>query len=253
VTDPTTTVFGLPAPVVRLVRDGALDAELAALLSLTVEGGIPLVVAAGMSSDRLAVRDALLALVPAKQPVVRLAGAGEDFGWMPEARELGWRSTGPSRPRTPGAVMVAELEEGSPAATWDEAAHLAIRALTAGYSLLATSGGTTLPDVLARLAAPPVAASDDELARLGVVLTLADGPRVAVAHYVRPVARDPGGHVQRLPPAVLATWNGDASHYDHFAWGVVAELAGRTGRRPREFEREQAQRAQRLAAECTKP
>jgi hypothetical protein len=252
VTDPAATVFAPAAPVVRLVRDHVLDAELAALLSLTVEGGIPLVVAGGAAEDRCALRDVLVALVPGGVPVVRLAGDGEDFGWMPEARELGWRPTGPSRSRTPGAVMVADLEDGKPGATWGEAAHLAIRALTVGYSLLATSAGATLPDVLARLAAPPVAAIDDELTRLGVVLVLADGPRVESAHYLRPVARDPGGHVQRLSPAVLATWNGNAGHYDHFAWGVVPELAGRTGRRPIEFEREQAQRAQRLAAECTK-
>ncbi len=117
---------------------------------------------------------------------------------------------------------------------------------------MATADGNRLDDVLARLAAPPVGAVDDELMRLGVVLVLDDAgdghPRVASAHYLRPVARDPGGHVQRLPPAVLATWSAATARFDHFAWGVVGELAGRTGRRPLDFEREQARRAAAIGA-----
>ena len=34
-----------PASIVRLVRDGLMDAELAALASMTIEAGIPVVVA----------------------------------------------------------------------------------------------------------------------------------------------------------------------------------------------------------------
>jgi hypothetical protein len=69
---------------------------------------------------------------------------------------------------------------------------------------------------------------------------------VAAAHYLRPVARDEHGHVQRMPPAVLATWDATADRFEHFAWGIVGELASRTGRRPIELEREQARRAARL-------
>lgn len=47
------------------LRDGVLDAELAALLWLTLEGGIPIVVAGGPDVDRAALRDALLGLLPA--------------------------------------------------------------------------------------------------------------------------------------------------------------------------------------------
>jgi len=250
-TEPPAVPDAAPSPVVGLVRAGTLDADLAALLSLTVEGGIPLIVAGAVARGREAVRDGLLALVPPGAVTVRLAGSGESFAWMPEAGELGWRSAGPPMPSARGAVMVAELHDG-PGGTWGGAAHLAIRALTTGYSMAATAEGTRLEDVLGRLAAHPVAALDDELTRLGVVLLLDDAApdarmRVAAAHYLRPVARDPGGHVQRLPPAVLATWSARAGRYDHFAWGVTAELAGRTGRRPLEFEREQARRASRFA------
>lgn len=252
-TEPSTAqpAFAVPGAVASLVAEGTLDAELAALLSLTVAGGIPLVVAGdGDRGPRMRVRDALLALVPAGRPVVRLSGADEDFAWMPEAGELGWRSTGSPAERRSGAVMVAELEPGAEGATWGESAHLAIRALTAGYSLLATAVGARLEDVLGRLAQPPVGAIDDEITRLGVVLLLGDAvpARVVAAHYLRPVARDPGGHVQRLPPAVLAVWSPAQERFDHFAWGVVGELAARTGHRPIAFEREQAARAAAIAA-----
>jgi hypothetical protein len=70
--------------------------------------------------------------------------------------------------------------------------------------------------------------------------------RVAAAHYVRPVALDPHGHVQRPLPAVLATWNPTRGAWDHFAWGVLAELGDRTRRAPLDLEHEQARRASRL-------
>jgi len=212
------------------VRDRVLDAELAALLWLTVEGGIPVVVAGGAGETRRAVRDALLPLVSGAVPVVHLAGADEDFAWMPQAGELGWRSSGPTLPGTQGAVMVADLEPGD-ARTWGEAAHLAIRALTAGYSLVATAGGSTLEDVLGRLSLPPVSAIDDELARLGVVLLLDDGPRVRIAHYLRPAARDPGGprHVEREDRQVRPLRVGRGRGARRADWAATHQLRAGTG------------------------
>jgi hypothetical protein len=249
VIEPTgTPPFEAPAAVAGLVRDGQLDAELAGLLSLTIAGGIPALVAGPDLEACRALRDALVSLVPPATSVVRLAGPDEQFGWMPQAGELGWtlkRGSAPVAPASPGAVMVADVVPGG---TWGEAAHLAIRALTAGYSLSGAAGGAALDDVLGRLALPPVSAIDDELTRLGVVLVLDAGARVRIAHYLRPVARDSGGHVQRLPPAALAAFNASTGRYDHFAWGVAGELAGRTGWRPIAFEREQALRARAIAA-----
>ena len=100
-------------------------------------------------------------------------------------------------------------------------------------------GGGSLEDVFATLGAP-LGLSQDELTFLGCVLVL-DGPargrmRVAAAHYVRPLARDAHGHAQRLGPAVLATWNDGESHYEHFAWGVLPEIAARMGRRAGDLE-----------------
>lgn len=250
-TEQAAPVFAPPDALVRLVRDGVLDAELAALLSVAVEGGVPLLVAGGSASGRREVRDALLALVPSTVRVVRLAGPDEDFAWMPQAGELGWQATGRSIRATagrPGALMVADLEPDGTPPTWGEAAHLAIRAMTAGYTLLATVDGRVLQEVLGRLSTPPVGALDDEIARLGVVVVLGEGPRVETAHYLRPVARDQGGHVQRLPPAVLAHRNTGTGRLDHFAWGVLGELAGRAGRQPLDVEREQARRTSAIVA-----
>lgn len=253
------------------LRDGVLDAELAALVWLTLEGGIPIVVAAEPDIGRAALRDALLGLLPSGVRTMTLSGAGETFGWMAEAVELGWRHDGPwvveagpdagvdpgtdrvrARSGDTATVLVADLEDAPPGGTWGEHARLTIRSLAVGYGMAATAAGTRLEDVLGRLAAAPVGAIDDELTRLGVVLILGsddDGAtRVLAAHYLRPVARDVEGHIQRLPPAVLATWNRASGRFDHFAWGVVGELAGRIGRRPVELEREQAVRARRLAS-----
>ena len=126
-----------------------------------------------------------------------------------------------------------------------------MRALALGYGLLATMQGDGLDDVLDALHEPAVGTDDDERSRLGVVLALDDAggvTRVAAAHYVRPVARDMHGHLQRQPPAVLATWNGGTGRWDDFAWGVLPDLAGRLGVRPIDLERDQARRAGEIAA-----
>jgi hypothetical protein len=105
----------------------------------------------------------------------------------------------------------------------------------------------SLAGVNARLAAPPFLAGEDELRTLGVVLILAHGadgrPRVAAAHYVRPVEQDGQGHVQRRPPAVLSTWVAAGGAFDDFAWGILPELAARAGIDPPEFATERDRRA----------
>jgi len=73
-----------------------------------------------------------------------------------------------------------------------------------------------------------------------VVGEAADGRRgrlrVTAAHYVRPLARDAHGHSQRLDPAVLAAWDPRLERYEHFAWGVMPEIAARLGRRAGDLE-----------------
>jgi hypothetical protein len=260
---------------VELLEARVLDAELAALLWLLVEARLPVVVIGPYGVGRTTLLTALLDFLPADARPVPLAGAEEDFEWLPEAPELGWRrerspralraSTGggdavPPRRRASASstvLLVAELGERPPQGTWGPRARIAIRALALGYGMAATMTGDRLEDVLGRLRAAPVSADDDELARLGVVLAMrrvepAPGERsprrrVAAAHYLRPVVRDAHGHVQRMPPAVLAAYEPRTDRLEHFAWGIVGDLAGRCGLRPVDFEREQARRASYLA------
>lgn len=239
-----------PAPrsIVELLRAGTLDAELAATLWVLIEQRVPVLVAgAGPGTGKTTLSEALRPFLPERIRVVELRGADETFDWLPQAGELGWdrgsddarghddASTRPDPPVRPDTTVIAipELSDHLPSYTWGEEARIAIRAAAIGYGLLATIHGDTLEDVFASLARPPVGLAEDELSRLGIVLVLRrldDGRRrVAAAHYVRPTARDEHGHVQRLGPAVLATWDPATDRFEHFGWGITPELASRIG------------------------
>jgi hypothetical protein len=247
-----------PRSIVELIRTGSLDAELAATVWLLVEGRVPLIVAGdGHGVGRSTLLGALLDFLPPDLRMIELAGVDETFDWLPQASELGWPGVG--RPPTSGSpirpgetVLVAsELSDRTPASTWGEAARVAVRAAAIGYGLAATIDGDSLDDVFALLRAAPVRLTEDELSRLGVVLVLrrmGDGRRrVVAAHYVRPVVRDVHGHLQRLGPAVLATWDAATDTFEHFGWGVAPELAMRVSRRAGDFEIEAAARRSLLA------
>jgi hypothetical protein len=253
----------------ELIRAGTMDAELVALLWLLLDVRTPVVVTGGRPAERDAVLDGVADLLPASARLASVT-AGDDFVWLPEATALGWRAKGSQEGRDaeqPVRAPAGPAGKWSPAGTVSPAhtvlvvrgladaamvnggqARLVVRALALGYGLLATMSGAGLHDVLTALDDPSVGTDADERSRLGVVLALAGaddgpGPRVLAAHYVRPVALDTHGHIQRPAPAVLATWNGTSGRYDHFAWGALPDLAGRTGMRPIDFEREQARRA----------
>lgn len=253
--------------IVELLAQRVLDAELAALVWLLLEARVPLVVAGEASRvGKTTLLTALLEFLPPEARAIPLAGAMEDFGWLPEAPELGWRllpaEAAGRADRLPVAtpasdvLLVAELSDHLPTYTWGPHARIAVRALSLGYGLAATIHADRLEDVFDRLRAAPVHLSDDELSRLGVVLVMrrVEAPRerepmrrVVAAHYIRPVARDEHGHVQRLPPAVLAAYEPRRDELEHFAWGVMPELAARLGRRSGELELEQRRRAEYLA------
>lgn len=259
-----------PAPVqersiVRLIADRVLDAELAALLWILIEARTPLVVASRTGGvGKTTLLTALLDFLPPSARPIALDGALEEFDWLPEAPELGWRPVrrGPPSRRphgSPGSdvLLVAELSDHLPTYTWGPHARVAVRALSLGYGLAATIHADRLEEVFDTLRAAPVQLSDDELSRLGVVLVMRlvepashhEPPRrrVVAAHYVRPVARDQHGHVQRMPPAVLAAYEARRDELEHFAWGVLPELAIRVGRKAGDLELEQAQRAEYLS------
>jgi hypothetical protein len=205
---------GDPPSLVALIAQGVLDAELAALVWVLVEGRIPLVVAA---------------------PEGRLAAAGQLLA---------------------GVLTSIHPDEKVEALTGPLSAAGAsslVRGRRAGGVLEAAS----LAEVRAALRGGPLPLSDDQLTFLGCVLVLeetgtgsgsapaAPGSRsggrrgrlrATAAHYVRPLARDAHGHSQRLDPAVLATWDDRLGRYEHFAWGVLPEIAARLGRRAGDLE-----------------
>jgi hypothetical protein len=261
-----------PRSIVEMIRTGTLDAELAATLWLLIEGHVPLIVAAAdQGTGKTTLLTALLDFLSPGARTVELAGAMETFAWLPQAPELGWR-----RPRALGAperavdqvggaghrheqpirpddtvLLIPELSDHLPSYTWGAEARIAIRAASIGYGLAATIHADSLDEVFEALRRPPIGADDDELSRLGIVLVLrraGDGlRRVAAAHYIRPTSRDEHGHVQRLGPAVLTTWDPDRDRFEHFGWGVTPELALRVGRKPGDFEVEVDRRRDYLA------
>lgn len=182
-------------------------------------------------------------------------------------------------------LLAGELGAQRPATTWGARARTTVRALQRGYGMGAVIRAGSLEQVFVELAEPPASLGADELRRLGVVLVLhradgASGPhriraqggrsprelaappadsdalraadpsrwRVAACHYVRPLERDGAGHVQRRPPAILATWDPTRDAFEHFAWGVTAELAMRVGLPRDEFEREHTARTRLISA-----
>ena len=233
-----------------LLRADVLDAELLGLLSLLLEVRTPVVVVGRSPAANAHVIEALAGLLAPDARSMEVA-PDDDFAWLPEATELGWR-----RDRAESMSNVARLSPSDgvlvvhglaqPGGVTGERARIVVRALALGFGLLATMGGDGLDHALDALHDASVGADQDERSRLGIVLVVAEEAgvvRVEAAHYVRPVALDTHGHVQRQPPAVLATWNPGSGAWDHFAWGVVPDLAGRLGMVPLELEREQARRA----------
>ncbi len=248
--------------IVELIATGVIDAQLAALAWILVEARLPLIVAGlHQGAGKTTLLEALLDFLPATARRIDLAGAAEDFRWLPEAESLGWTRTAPAVaaaiPVTAASayLVAAELSEHLPTYTWDRAARTLVRGASVGYGIGATIHADRLEDVHEILRARPVGLTDDELTYLGLILIVrADrGPdghvrrRVVAAHYARPVGRDEHGHTQRLPPAVLAARDAAADRLDHFEWGVMPELAIRLGRKAGDLEREQGERSSILA------
>jgi len=254
--------------IVELIVDGVLDAELAGLAWLLIEARLPIVVGAlARGVGKTTLLEALLDFLPATIRRIDLAGATEDFRWLPEAAALGWPAaradpmpaTDPLVTPATSFLVAAELSEHTPLYTWGPAARTLVRAASIGYGIGAAIHADRLEDVHDTLRERDVGLTDDELSYLGLILIARawrepDGSvarRVVAAHYARPVGRDEQGHVQQLPPAVIAARDERTDTLEHFAWGVMAELAIRLGRKAGNLERDQAERAALLAQLAT--
>jgi hypothetical protein len=245
--------------IVELLRAATLDAELAALLWLLVEGRVPIVVAGQRASGRTTLLTALLEFLPHQDDRLAIATADEAG-----VERLETAATGT-------VILLPELLRGAGGIGQRGAlARAVMRALSRGATLATTISGARLEDVYARLRGPSAGVKEDELTFLGAVVVMAPvelaapsaaaerdaaadaattstPPRVVAAHYVRPLARDAHGHVQRLGPAVLATRDAAAARFEHFGWGIYPELATRIGIRAGDLEREHARRTAYLA------
>jgi len=94
--------------VAGLIADGTLDAELAAIVWLLVEGRVPLVVGAGPRlTGKTTLLHALLDFLPPDIGTREILGRAEDFSWLPDPLELGW-------PGEDVADLVGRLEGPEP-------------------------------------------------------------------------------------------------------------------------------------------
>jgi hypothetical protein len=112
-----------------------------------------------------------------------------------------------------------------------------LRAASLGAGFASTIQASSLEDVRDKLQAAS-GAGEDELSYLGVVVILDEKGQVVAAHHVRPLALDGQGHVQRLGPAVLAARDARSGQLEHFAWGVMPELAARLSMKSGDLEAE---------------
>ena len=207
-TSPETSIVGL-------IAGATLDADLAALLWVLVEGDVPIVVA---TPDGRVLAGVELAGAVLRSVRSDAAGAG-----IAAATER---------------TVAGELVHGQRPALVIEAPSLeALRtALAAAPYRLSEQELSFLGCVLV----------------LGTGGGRASGRlRVIAAHYVRPLARDAHGHAQLLPPAVLATWDERLGRYEHFDWGVLPEIAARLGRRTGDLEADLHHRRDDLAGLVT--
>lgn len=193
-----------PSDLPQLVTEGILDAEACALAWLLLEGGVPLVVAGSAPAEvRASVAASLLDVVPGRPWVLFDA---DDTALSTERL---------------GAVIAG------------------------GVALGITLGARDLKATLERMSGRD-GLPEDAVRRLGLFLIVEStgrGTRVVAMHFLRPTERDAQGHVQRRPPAVLATWDPDIDAHDHFAWGVMPELADRVDRSQADLEDRQRERA----------
>jgi hypothetical protein len=200
-----------PTTLLDLVVARTMDPQPASLLWLLAEGGVP-VTSIGSASveDRSAVAAAILGSDPSR-------------GWLLLDAD----------DQMPGTEQLAATLRG-------------------GVGLGVTLTSRDLRSAMSKLQRQPDGLPEDAVRRLGMVVVVERKPaglRLPAVHYLRPSERDAQGHIQRRPPAVLATWDSDADHMDDFAWGITPELADQVDRSQADLEERRQSRALFLVAQ----
>jgi hypothetical protein len=115
----------------------------------------------------------------------------------------------------------------------------AVRDVAADPTTVTEGPGTSVEDVLRQPVPlrPPT----------GAIVILDGDSRVASAHLLRPPLRDGAGHVRPQGPAILAARLEAEDRLEHFAWGVMPELATELGRKAGDVEADIADRTSFLA------
>ena len=104
----------------------------------------------------------------------------------------------------------------------------AVRDVAADRTTVTGGPGASIEDVL-RQPVPLRPAT-------GAIVIVDGAGRVASAHLLRPPLRDGAGHVRPQGPAVLAARLEAEDRLEHFAWGVMPELATELGRKAGDVE-----------------
>lgn len=208
-----------PLSLVTLVQNGTLDADLAALLWLTVaHRGAIVVAAAPRLAGKTTVLSAVMDLAPLGTEVVYTHGASEEFAFLDE-----------TDPRTT-VIVVNEISDHLPIYLWGRRVLRVFEALDRGYSMGATLHADTPEEVLGVLLDPELGTTPALVGHVCLIATLAivgqgDEParRVRAAHAVVTTADG------RLGVERLAAWDPDTDSFRHEGAGARAALATRLG------------------------
>lgn len=225
-----------PPSLVDLIATGTLDADLAALLWLLVEGEVPLVVVA--PEARLGAAAQLLdGILGSIRPDVPAADPARPMGTTAARRLIRGREAGSVMAGTSLEDVFRSLRAGPLPLGDDELTFLGcVLVLGSGAGTAAAGSAPAASAPAGSLAPGSPAAGSPAVGRVDA--DQSGRLRVVAAHYVRPLARDAHGHSQRLGPAVLATWDAAQGRYEHFGWGIWPEIAARLGRRAGDMERD---------------
>jgi hypothetical protein len=111
----------------------------------------------------------------------------------------------------------------------------AVRELAADPALVTDGPGASIEEVL-RQPIPLRPAT-------GAIVILGPDGRVGSGHLLRPPLRDGAGHVRPQGPGVLAARLEAEDRLEHFAWGVMPEIAASLGQRAGDVEADVGERA----------